>query len=187
MAKETKTKKISQSQKLFNSLTAILVILVLWWLWISFLTFAKTRELKSIQDTIQEKQEILEKNEASPGYKKFLAIKALEKKHNGMYWFERIEKIYNIFEELKNVDSESDDDIELSDFYVSLEEVSLKWTVWELKNLYFTNASWKMKALIDSFQKLEFIDKMTIREYNKSDDDRFEFVLFANVINNDWE
>ena len=44
-----------------------------------------------------------------------------------------------------------------------------------------------MKALLDSFENLEFIDKMTIREYNKSEDDRFEFVLYANVIDNDWE
>ena len=68
MAKETKTKKISQSQKLFNSLTAILVILVLCWLWISFFTFTKNREYKNIEKTVQEKEQILEENEASPGY-----------------------------------------------------------------------------------------------------------------------
>lgn len=187
MAKETKTKKISQSQKLFNSLTAILVILVLCWLWISFFTFTKNREYKNIEKTVQEKEQILEENEASPGYKKFLAIKKLEEKNNGMYWFERIEKIYDIFEQLRDIDPEDNDDIELSGFNVSLEEVSLIWTVWSLKNLYYTNASGRMKALLDSFENLEFIDKMTIREYNKSEDDRFEFVLYANVIDNDWE
>lgn len=187
MAKWTNTKKISQSQKLFNSLTGILVILVLCWLWVSFFTFTKNREYKNIEKTIQEKEQILKENEASPGYKKFLAIKALEQKHNEMYWFERIEKIYNILEKLRNVDPEEDNDIELSDFNVSLEEVSLRWTVWELKDLYFTNASGRMKALLDSFENLEFIDKMTIKEYNKSKDDRFEFVLYANIIDNDWE
>jgi len=187
MTKWTNTNKISQSQKLFNSLTAVLVILVLFWLWVSFFTFTKNREFKNIEKTVQEKEQTLEENEASPGYKKFLAIKTLEEKNNWMYWFERIEKIYDIFEQLKNIDPEANDDIELSDFNVSLEEVSLRWTVWELKVLYFTNASWRIKALLDSFENLEFIDKMTIREYNKSEDDRFEFVLYANVIDNDWE
>ena len=67
-----------------------------------------------------------------------------------------------------------------------MEELSLKWTVSSLKDLYYTNASWKIKALLDRFESLDFIEKMTIKEYEKVDD-WFEFVLHANVIENGGE
>lgn len=187
MAKGINTKKISHSQKLFNLLTIVLVLLVLAWLVISLLTLTKKREYKNISETIQERELVLQENEASPWYKKLMTIKKLEEKNSGMYRFERVEKIYNILEKLRNVDSGIDDDVELSDFNVSLEEVSLRWTVWSLKDLYFTNSSESMKALLESFEGLDFIGKMTIKEYSKSSDDRFGFTLHANVIDNDWK
>jgi hypothetical protein len=116
-----------------------------------------------------------------------LAVKSLENKTSWLFWYERIEKISEILDDLRNIDGEDwESTIELSDFNVSLEELSLRGVVPSLKDLYYTNASWKIKAVLDRFENLDFIEKMTIKEYQKIDE-WFEFVLYANVINNDWK
>ncbi len=183
MATGINVKKISKSQKTFKLLLRVLILSVLVFVWITILTFIKKIELKQLNSTLLGKQEQLEEYESYSGYKKFLAVKNLEEKNLNMYWFERIEKISEIFEDLKNVDESWDWEIELSDFNVSLEELSLRGTVSSLKDLYYTNASGRIKALLERFESLDFIEKMTIKEYHRVDN-WFEFVLYANVIEN---
>ena len=119
-----------------------------------------------------------------------MAVKSLETRTAGMYRYERIEKISEILEDLRNMNNDEEgwetSSLILSDFYVSLEEISLRWIVSSLKELYYTSASWKIKSVLDRFESLDFIDKMVIKEYSNVGD-WFEFTLFANVINNDWE
>jgi hypothetical protein len=86
---------------------------------------------------------------------------------------------------LKNLDSSSSDTIVLSDFKVSLEEISLKWTVSSLRALYYNSPTGKFKALLDRFEELDFIRNMTIKSYEKVWDKYFEFVLNAKVVNDD--
>ena len=111
----------------------------------------------------------------------------MENKTSWLYRYERIEKISEILDDLRNIDEDNlDSTIELSDFNVSLEELSLRGVVSSLKDLYYTNASGRIKAVLDSFESLDFIEKMTIKEYQKVDE-WFEFILYANIINNDWK
>ena len=187
MAGSMNVKKISKSQKAFQASLGILVLSILVFIWVKWLTFIKNMELQRINNRIEKKEEQVKIYESSTWYTKFLAVKSLQEKTAGMSRFYRIEKISEILEELKNVDDwEWDTTIELSDFYVSLDEISLRWVVSSLKDLYYTNVSWKMRAVLDRFESLEFIDKMVIKEYNRVDN-WFEFSLHANVINNDGE
>ena len=189
MAGSMNLKKISKSQQLFKLSLWILIVVVLAFVWIKCLTFARTAELKLMRNKIDRKEEQIREYESSEWYKKFLAVKSLEEKNFGMSWLERIEKISEILEDLRNLDNsdeEEDISLELSDFYVSLEEISLKGVVSSLKGLYYTSASGKIKAVLDRFGGLDFIDKMVIKEYTNNGD-WFEFTLFANVIGNDWE
>ena len=179
-------KIISKSQKVFRLLLLLLFLLIFAFVGIKIVTMRKKVDLSKTNKQIEEKQALLDEHESSPGYMKYMAIKDLEEKNQNMYRFERIEKISEIFDDLRNVYESGDGDIQLSDFVISLEELSLKWTVSSLKDLYYTNASWKIKALLDRFESLDFIEKMTIKEYEKVDD-WFEFVLHANVIENGGE
>ena len=187
MAGSMNIKKISKSQKLFRLSLGILILAVLLLAWLKVVNLYKNVELNHLNVKISEKQVQIEQEESSEWYKKFLAVKALEDWDTNMSRYDRIEKISEILEDLKNIwDWEGDTTIELSDFNVSLEEISLKWVVSSLRDLYYTNVSWKMKAVLDRFESLEFIDKMVIKEYNKVDN-WFEFSLYANVINNGGE
>jgi hypothetical protein len=86
---------------------------------------------------------------------------------------------------LKNLDSNSSDTIILSDFQVSLDAISLKWTVSSLRALYYNSPTGKFKSLLDRFEDLDFIEDMTIKSYEKVWEKYFEFILNAKVVNND--
>jgi hypothetical protein len=78
------------------------------------------------QIELNQQEEELSQYENVTSYDKFLLVKDLEEKTIDMPWFEHIPKIMVIFTDLKNLDSSSSDTIVLSDFKVSLEEISLK-------------------------------------------------------------
>ena len=180
MAGSMNVKKISKSQKLFKLSLWILVLVTLFFVWVLLLNLGQAAKIQSMEKKIAKKEAQLEEYEASEGYKKFLAVKSLESKTSWLYRYERIEKISEILDDLRNIDEE---DWESS---IQLSELSLRGTVSSLKDLYYTNASWRIKAVLDRFESLDFIEKMTIKEYQKVDE-WFEFVLYANVINNDWK
>lgn len=187
MAGSMNVKKISKSQKLFKLSIWILVLVVLLFVGVMLLNVTQAAKIQHVENKIEKKEAQLEEYEASEWYKKFLAVKSLESKTSWLYRYERIEKISEILDDLRNIDEEDwESTIELSDFNVSLEELSLRGTVSSLKDLYYTNASGRIKAVLDRFEGLDFIEKMTIKEYQKVDE-WFEFVLHANVINNDWK
>ena len=184
MAGSMNIKKISKSQKLFKISLWVLALVIIAFVWVKCLTLTKNAELKLVNNKIAKKEVEIKEKESSEWYKKFLAVKSLEDRTAWMLWYERIEKISEILEDLRNMNNEEwESTLVLSDFYVSLEEISLRWIVSSLKELYYTSASWKMKAVFDRFESLDFIDKMTIKQYSNVGD-WFEFTLFANVINN---
>ncbi|MBO4516473.1 hypothetical protein J5751_03455 [bacterium] len=56
-----------------------------------------------------------------------MAVKSLEDRNLNMSRYDRIEKISEILEDLRSLDDEEEGtSLELSDFYVSLEEISLR-------------------------------------------------------------
>jgi hypothetical protein len=86
---------------------------------------------------------------------------------------------------LRELGDNSRNMITLSDFFVSLEEVSLRWTITSLKTLYH-NTEW-FKALLDRFEELDFIKDIRIKSYEKVGSSNFEFILNANVVWNEQQ
>jgi hypothetical protein len=112
-------------------------------------------------------------------FKKFDRVTALEKSVKIMPWHIHIPKVIGILDQLRAQDPDADGDkIELSDFTVSLDTISLKGTV---KNLALVHGTPKLKGLIDKFQELDFITDMRILDY-RDIGGRFEFTLQANVV-----
>jgi hypothetical protein len=64
--------------------------------------------------------------ESAVEYDRFIAVKDLEAKSIDMPWFEHIPKILSMFQDLRELGDNSRNMITLSDFFVSLEEVSLR-------------------------------------------------------------
>lgn len=177
--------KISREKRLFN------LLLILLWVAILVLGYARLniyfvdKDIKQQKEELELKEKELAESENIDSYNKFLLVKDLEDNYTKMPWFEHIPKIIAIFDELKGVDSSANDSIELSDFKVSLNEISLKWTVSTLKVLYYNSPTGTFKALLDRFNELDFIQDLEVKNYEKVWDNKFEFVLNAKVINDD--
>lgn len=119
------------------------------------------------------------------GYTKLQAVKSLETQQEDIPRADHIKKIITMLESLKNVQSSTTDMIALSDFKVDLNEISLKGKVSQLALLYASDPVTKAPSLWDRFSSLDFIKDMNIQTYDKvGDNDYFEFVLHAKVLNN---
>lgn len=177
-----------KSTPLFKFLVFLVVLEVVIFCWIKVFTWLKSWQIVNHENKIARKTEILDQNESATWYKQILYIKDLEEKNSWMYRFERIQEISDIFDNLRSIWAEDSSFITLSEFNISLQEISLKWSVSTLKALYYTSPSWGFKSLLDRFKNLKFIKDMSIKTYERSSqDDNFEFVLHANVLSNDWE
>ena len=117
------------------------------------------------------------------GYIKLSALRELETTTDTMPWAERINKVIEMLNELKNLTSNQNETIILSDFKVSLDSVSLRGKVSSLLLLYYTNPERNILSLLDRFEQLDFIQDIKIKTYDKSEDNAFGFVLDAKVIN----
>ncbi len=125
----------------------------------------------------------IEKIKTEIWYEKFDAVRKLENQSKAMPWFDHITKIIDILNNLKSVDSSESDSVILTDFNVSLDKISLRWKVSNLSLLYYSSPQKWVKSLIDKFESLDFIKNMTIQSYNRVDENYFEFVLEAKIIN----
>ena len=118
------------------------------------------------------------------GYNKLQAVKSLESKQSDVPWSDHINKVIQMLEDIKSVQSSNGDSIVLSDFKVDLNKISLKGQVSSLALLYYSNPQQKVVSLLDRFSQLDFIKDIRIQTYDKvADTGGFEFVLEANVIN----
>lgn len=185
----TKTEKKVKSggNGMFRIMILLLIIAVAWLVFLKVSIFLLQKEIKENKESLRQQEEQLAAYERATDYDKFLLVSDLEEKATDMPWFEHFPKILQIFQDLKNIDSDSGDIITLSDFSVSLEEISLKGNVTTLKALYYNSPTGSFKALLERFEELDFIQDITIRSYNRVSDRTFEFVLNAKVINNEWE
>lgn len=114
-------------------------------------------------------------------YIKLSALKELETQSNTMPWSERINKVIEMLNDLKNLTTNQSETITLSDFKVSLDSISLRGKVSSLLLLYYSSPEKNIVSLIDRFEKLDFITDIKIKTYDKWEDWTFDFVLDAKV------
>lgn len=152
--------------------------------WKTFSIFQQQR-INHQRAQLELKEAELKQEESAVEYDRFLAVKDLEENNSGLPWLKHIKKILSMFQDLRQLELNSNDRITLSDFYVSLEEISLKWTISSLKALYYNSESGTFKALLDRFEDLWFIKDMRIKTYEKVGSRNFEFILNANVVSNE--
>lgn len=165
-------------------LILILITLLLITFGIKFYNFIVQKTITNDKSIIAEQNIILRQYEQIPEIKKWSFVTDFSENFNEIPRSEHIIQVLKIFESLKDVDDSSNEAIALSDFKVTLNEIELKWTVSNLRVLYYNSPNWKFKSLIDRFTSLNFIQEMNIKQYEKNWLGYFEFTLSANVINN---
>ncbi|MEI8090974.1 MAG: hypothetical protein WCG98_01675 [bacterium] len=107
----------------------------------------------------------------------------LETQQSNTPWSEHISQVIAMLEDIKGVQSNGNDSIVLSDFKVSLDKISLKGKVSNLKVLYTTTDG--ATSLFDRFSQLDFIQDIRVQTYDRvGDAGYFSFVLEANIVDN---
>ena len=174
----------SSNYKLIFWVFLLITLAVIAYRWYLFL-WKKNIE-KNISDTqanISQAQNDLDKFSNIEWYDKLKYVQQLENDSNMMPWSDHIKAIMAIFDDLLAVDNSDTFNIAFSDFEISLESIRLNWYVTNLRILYQWS-NWK-PWLIQRFEELDFLENISIKTYEKSDDDfGYNFTLTANVINN---
>lgn len=177
-------KKKNWSPFILILLWIIGALMVIWYIVLWWYTRIISGQTQRLEEEVLQKQDAIVDFHKIPGYTKFVWVEQMQSERPEMYWSDYIVQVIDILEDLKNIDTEDSQTIVLSDFQVSLEEITLKWQTSTLKALYYNSASWKFISLIDRFEQLDFIENMQIREYEKNSDWLYEFEIIANVNSN---
>ncbi len=178
----------SWSTSIENSKKYFVLTLILFVAGIIFCVFlylsAKYNEWKLV--SLREDASQLQQQNANffldPKFEKFSLVKNLEANNPQMPWSEHIEKVSEIIDGVKELSAWSDN-IKLEEFQISLENLSLKGSVSNLRILY--HMPYGRLSLIERFESLDFLKDIAIQTYDKKTWDLgFSFVLTAKVENN---
>ena len=164
---------------------ALLVFLITLWRWwyLKVSNVYMKYDIDRVQKKIVKKEAELKSFSEKPWYDKLQDIKNLEANNDMMPWSDHINAIMEIFEDLLDVDKSDTFNIKLSNFEISLEKIKLDGYVSNLRLLYWWGNS--KEWLIETFEKLDFLDNISIKTYEKSEWELwYNFTLTANVINN---
>ncbi len=161
----------------------VVVIAVCLYLQVSI--FLTKQQITKQQEILVEKNQELEQMLSNQTFTKLETTRYLFQTLRQMPWSVHIPKVISIVDALQSLDGGDSGSIQLSDFKVSLDKISLRGTVSNLLLLYYSAPERGFLSLLDRFAALDFIQDMRVQNYSKSTDGTFEFVLQANVIHDD--
>ena len=93
---------------------------------------------------------------------------------------EQITALTNVLKKIQNDNKIGGNAIYLSDFSISPTELSLRGRVNDLILLYYSSEANNYTNLIDRFVELEFLDNISIKQYDKVGN-YYEFTLHATI------
>ena len=177
-------KQQTTNYKLIFWVILVIFLALLWrWGYLKTSNVILEKSIDSVQKKIENKNQELADFSNNAGYDKLQYVKQMEADNLMMPRSDHVKAIMAIFDELLDVDKSDTFNISFSNFKISLEEISLDGYVTNLRLLYqWANSK---TGLIARFEELSFLDNISIKTYEKSEEDLgYEFTLTANVINN---
>lgn len=175
----------SKRKVYFQVVLGIFIIAVLGFAFLKGYGFFIKQSIKDQNAEVVKQTNIENSYKTLTGYNKLQAVKLLENKQTAIPRSDHINKVIQMLETLKNLQPWNSGSIILSDFKVSLDKISLKGQVSSLLLLYYSDPQSNVVSLLDRFGQLDFIKDIRIQTYDKvGDNNYFQFVLEANVINN---
>ena len=163
----------------------LFVVLIAVCVYLQVSIFLTKQQISKQQDILTQKNQELEQMLSNQTFTKLETTRYLSQTLRQMPWSVHIPKVISIVDALQSLDGGDNGSIQLSDFKVSLDKISLRGTVSNLLLLYYSAPERGFLSLLDIFAELDFIQDMRVQNYNKSTDGTFEFVLQANVIHDD--
>lgn len=138
----------------------------------------KAGEIKKLNETLVSKNEELTVLKQSEAAVKYDVAKYIEEDIQHPIWSDYINSLIQMYKEVRDIGKYSPDAIELSDFVVDQQKISLRGKVRRLDTIYVEN------GVIDRLTKLNFLSDIQIPSYQKIND-VFEFQIQWEV--NQWE
>lgn len=135
------------------------------------MTQVLARQESSLQEQIAAKDAEIAKAYESNDFLTYEAGKKLLKLNADGSWLDRLTRVIDIFTRLQNLGGGN---VQFSDFKIDFDQISLEGNVPNLSYIYATN------GVIDQFTVLDFIQNVTIKDYQK-DDNLFSFTLTADI------
>jgi hypothetical protein len=174
----------SRWKNYFQILLIIFGLSLVAFIYLKVSMFLMNQNITDKRATVEEQTKELDNYKSLEGYNKLQAVKILEEKQVTMPRSDYITKVITMLEDMKQVDTSTTDVIQLSDFNVSMDKITLKGQVSNLLLLYYSNVSKGVRSLIDRFSSLDFVKNIRIQTYDRvAESNSYEFVLEANVIN----
>jgi cell division protein FtsL len=174
----------SRRKSYFQLLLLVFGLLLIAFGYLKVDTFLMNQNITDKRVMVEEQTKQLDAYKLLTGYNKLQAVKILEEQQTSMPRSSHITKIIDMLEDMKNIDTNTTDSIQLSDFNVSMDKITLKGQVSSLLLLYYSNTNKGIKSLIDRFSSLDFVKDISIHTYDRvQESNYYEFVLEANVIN----
>lgn len=176
-------KTFHSRRKTYFKILWLLFLLGLWlYIFLQANMFFTKQKIADQQIILDSQNEELAWFKTATWYIKLNAVRELESNTDNMAWSERISKIIEMLNDLKRIVPNQSWSIQLSDFRVNLDTVSLRWEVSSLLLLYYSDPTKNIVSLFDRFEKLDFIEDIQVKSYTRTDT-AFDFVLEAKVIN----
>lgn len=171
--------------KLSRLSVVLFVVVIAVCMYLQASIFLLKQQVNKQQDILTQKNQELEQMLSNQTFTKLETTRYLSQTLRQMPWSIHIPKVISIVDALQSLDGGDSGSIQLSDFKVSLDKISLRGTVSNLLLLYYSAPERGFLSLLDRFAQLDFIKDMRVQNYSKSTDWTFEFVLQANVIHDD--
>lgn len=130
-------------------------------------SFRNQQAIAEKQGTIDEINVQLQKLGEETRYNKLDLARKIEQEHSDMPWSDRISTIIEVLKELQNATYEGSNSINLYDFTVTLDSMTLKGEVTNIALLYHSSQSRNYVSLIDKFKALDFVEEISIQKYEK--------------------
>ena len=174
----------SRRKLYFKVVLVLFVITILGYIALKVGWFFLQQRIVDENTTLSGQNAIVASYTSLTGYNKLQAVKHLETQKADVPWADHINKVIAMLGSLRNIQSTATDMIQLSDFTVNLDEISLKGKVSDLSLVYADDPVTHASSLWDKFASLDFVKNISIQSYDTVwDNNYFEFVLHANVIN----
>ena len=162
--------KIPRSKKLFLFLLFLCIAGVAYYVYLFVDTTITKRLISNDQKQVIQRESEIAAFSDIPGFDKLQLVEELERTNYQMPRSDHIQAVIEIFDAVLNVDVAETRNIILSDFKISLNEISLRGYVSNLRVLYNSPDPEKNPSLIERFERLGFLEDISIRTYQKADD-----------------
>ena len=186
--KKKKGMKTPQSKYVFILLFIALLAFAAWTIYLQVNTVITRRFVESNKQQIASLTQEITNFSLIPGFDKFQSVVKLENSLQEIPWSRHIQMVSQIFEDVVSTDVSETSNIILSDFHISLDEISVHGYVTNLRILYVSPDPLRRPSLIERFEQLPFLTDISIKNYERdSSGVGYNFTLTAKVINNDDE